>query len=142
MSVIGPAATAEHIDVREAPQQLGVLLAELGRVAGVQLSGVVDLCMAAARRICAYAAQTGQPVTALQSIGEMRRVGAIEHVVGGSLFRPGVNRIDCVLQAVAVGSLPSVSTVACMRMRCARREQRVKDPVSAKLETQLLRFLR
>jgi hypothetical protein len=38
MSVIGPAATAEHIDVREAPQQLDVLLAELGRVAGVQLS--------------------------------------------------------------------------------------------------------
>ena len=62
-----------------------------------------------------------------KSIGEMRRVGAIEHVVGGSLSVPASTALIASSRLSPVGSLPSVSTVACMRMRCARREQRVKD---------------
>jgi hypothetical protein len=49
MAVVGAATAAEHVDMREATEQLGILAAELERVATVELRRIVELGVAAAR---------------------------------------------------------------------------------------------
>ena len=84
MPVVRAAAAAEHIDLREAAQQFGVLPTELYRIAGVELGAncrVRHGCLREAlarmpRRRCIQARP--RPTTWL----EMRRVRAVDHVIG------------------------------------------------------------
>jgi hypothetical protein len=48
MPVVGAATSAQHIDPREAEEQLGILLAELLRMTRIELGGIVELGMALA----------------------------------------------------------------------------------------------
>src|SRR5262249_59957031 len=49
MAMIGAAASSEHIDMREAAEEFGVLPAQLLRIANVELRGVVEFSVAEAR---------------------------------------------------------------------------------------------
>ena len=48
MALVGAAASAQNIDLREAAEQRRVLLAELLRMTRIELGGIVELRMALA----------------------------------------------------------------------------------------------
>ena len=49
MAVVGAAAAAKHIDMRETPGEIGILPAELERIADVKLWRIVELGVAQPR---------------------------------------------------------------------------------------------
>ena len=59
--VIRAAAAAEHIDLRVLAQQITVLATKLDRIAGVEVRRIVQLLVAAPRRISADAANPCRP---------------------------------------------------------------------------------
>ena len=100
--MIGPAAAADDRDAREARPQSGVVLAELGRIAVVQLVGLVELGVALRRGVRAQAADPLDPRLAdLDRVREMRGVRAVDHEVGGGAVRLGVDLLDRITQRLA-----------------------------------------
>jgi hypothetical protein len=72
--VIGAAATAEHLDVRQQAAQLPVLFAALNRIADVQRDGGGEFRMVLARGVGAHGADALRPVGACgQHVGKNAR---------------------------------------------------------------------
>ena len=83
VAVVGAAAAAEHVDLRVLLQQLAVFPAELDRIAGVELGRRVELRVAAPRGVGAEAADALDPgLVGVEHLGEVGRVGAVDHEVG------------------------------------------------------------
>ena len=81
MPMVGAAASAQHIDLREAAEQLGILRAELVRVTRIELSGIIELGMALARGVGPDPPHAPHPAGILiQDLAEVIRVRAIDHV--------------------------------------------------------------
>jgi hypothetical protein len=49
VAVVGAAAAAKHIDMRETANEIGILACELKRIANVELRRIVELGVAQAR---------------------------------------------------------------------------------------------
>src|SRR5262245_56833690 len=96
MPVIAATAAAEHREVSELKAQRVIAPAEIGRIADVEIRCRVELRMTARRCIRPQAAQACGPSFPLpQRIGEMRGMGAIEHVVCGRIAGLAVGLLDC-----------------------------------------------
>src|SRR5690349_18880430 len=81
--------------------------AERRGVADVERRALVELGVALRRGIAAQAAQPLEPGTAFRErSGKMRRMRAIEHVVGGRLARGGVDLGDRLTERLAGRQLP------------------------------------
>src|SRR5262245_7667553 len=107
MAVVCAAAAAKHIDMRKATHEVGVLGAELLRVADVELRCVVEFCVAAARGIGANSAQACEPgAVPIQDMIEMRRMSAVDHVVGRPFVRRGVHPADGFGKSLAAWQAP------------------------------------
>src|SRR5689334_5423531 len=99
MAMIGAAAAAEHIHVPEARTQVAVMPPELAWIANVEIRRGIELGVAARRRIGANAAQARDPrLAAFQRAREMRRVRAIEHVIGRRVARFAIGLLDGVTE--------------------------------------------
>ena len=71
----------------ELPAQVAITPAEIGGITNVEIGRGIELRMAACRSVRPQSAQARDPGSALclafaQCVGEMRRMRAIEHVVG------------------------------------------------------------
>jgi hypothetical protein len=107
VAVIGATATAEHCEARQQPQQVAVLVAQFARVAGIQLFAFVELRVAAARRVGAQATDTLAPLTVvLEDVLEVRRMRAVDRVVGGLAVRLTIGAGDGVSQPFTRGQPP------------------------------------
>ena len=83
MAVIGAAAAAQHVDLRMGLHEVAVLPAELDRIAGVEIGGVVQLLVAAPRGVGAQAADALRPaLVRFHHALEVGGVGTVDHVVG------------------------------------------------------------
>ena len=81
-----------------------VLAAQLHGVAGVQVRRLVELGVAALRRVGADAADAAEPGALARKRGsEMRRVRTVDHVVGRRTLRRLVHLGDRLLQALSGG---------------------------------------
>jgi len=79
--VVGSAAPAEHIELREPGAQRRVAGAEVGGIALVELGRPVELGMALGGRVGAQAANAVLPrLTRREEALEVRGVGAVDHV--------------------------------------------------------------
>ena len=102
MPMVGAAASAQHIDLREAAEQLGILLAELLRMTRIELGGIVELGMALARGVGPDPAHALHPAGILvQDLSEVIGVRAVDHVIGRRPTRRAIDRLDRVAQAFA-----------------------------------------
>ena len=108
MAVVGPAAAAEHVELRETRSQSGVAGAEVVRVAVVQVLHLVQLVVAHHRRVCAQSANPVAPrLIRGQHVLEMRGMRAVDHVIGGRSARGLVDRLDRLAKGLA-GREPAV----------------------------------
>jgi hypothetical protein len=84
MPVIRAAATAEHCQSRQQPRQFEVLITLLIGVTCIQPGTVIELGMAATRSVGTQATNALAPVaTVVEDMAEVRRMRAVDHVVGG-----------------------------------------------------------
>ena len=96
---VGAATAAENSDVAELAPQLGVLPAERDRIAGVEIGGLIEFSVAARRGIGAQPAQALDPgLAGFERIREVRRMRAVEHVVGRRFAGLGVDLGNRLLQ--------------------------------------------
>ena len=81
--------------------------AELLRIAFIEIGRLVQLLVAALGRIGAQPGNALPPRSiCTEHDAEMRRVGAIDHVIGRCIARGAVNLFDRVLEALAGGQTP------------------------------------
>src|SRR5262245_3139329 len=81
MTMIGPAAAAQHVQIWQVRHQAGVLPAKLLRIPGIELRCLVQLRMAHPRGVGTNAPDSlrpGRPVE--QHVFEVSRVRAVNHV--------------------------------------------------------------
>lgn len=83
MPVIGSAASTNDVDRPKAPDNLQDLGGKFIGIPGVQFLGIIQFFMAHLRGVWPQAPDPARPggVT-IQCIGEMRRVRAIDHIIG------------------------------------------------------------
>ena len=62
VTMVGPAAAAEHVEMTESVTQRPVLRTELGRIARVQILGLVELGVTALRGVGTDPAQALHPI--------------------------------------------------------------------------------
>src|SRR5215218_3631031 len=95
VAVVGAAAAAEDAKARQALRKLAVLAAELLRVAIVELLRLVELGMAHSRGIGPDAADPVAPgIVAVDDVGEVRGMRAVDHEVGGRPAGLAVGLLD------------------------------------------------
>ena len=93
--MIGAAAAAEHSEVSELPAQVAITPAEIGGITNVEIGRCIELRMAARRSVRPQSAQTRNPrLASAQCVGEMRRMRAIEHVVGRRVVGFAIGLLD------------------------------------------------
>ena len=99
-----PPSTASCGCVR---RRLDVLPGQLGRVAGVELGGLVELGVAHRGGVGPDAPDPLRPgLRRVEHGGEVGRVGAVDHVVGGEAAGGGVDGGDGLAQRLAGGQAP------------------------------------
>ncbi len=109
MAEIGATATAHHIQARASTPERRKLAAKFNRVAVIEIGRVVELGMAAPRRVGPQPFDPPRPVLARpEKTFEMSRMGAVDHVVSRQhRGRPvdGLDRLPKTLPArqIAVG---------------------------------------
>lgn len=102
MAAVGTAAAAQHPDRRKLRLQLCVEGAEFLRTPRVELARLVQFGVAHARRVGADAAEAAQRGAAgLARRAEVRRVGAVDHEVGGAGGGLGIDIFDRLPQRLA-----------------------------------------
>src|SRR5689334_13929183 len=102
MAEIGAAAAAEHVELREATAEIGVLPTELEWAAGIEIARRIDFRMAAGRGVGADAAQAIGPAPAgIEHAIEMRGMRAIDHEIGGVAGGGGIDLADRLGQLLA-----------------------------------------
>src|SRR5262245_21487596 len=105
MAVISPTTSAQHVDLRMAAAQRAVFLAELHRIAGIEIRRLIELLMAAFRGIGPDAAHPLHPAFAIafrgsQHLAEMGRVRAVDHVIDRTAPGRGVDLTDRMAEAL------------------------------------------
>src|SRR5215212_4645655 len=102
VAVVGAAASAEHREPRELLLEGHVASSEVLRVALVQLVRLVELGVALGRGVGAHASDPlGPRRSGVEHAGEVARVGAVDHVVGGRAVRLVVDLLDRLPQSLA-----------------------------------------
>ena len=91
VTMVRPAAAAEHVDVRMPLAERPVVLPELRRIAGIEVAGLVELGMAAPRGVGAQAAHPQGERDRRVSAGRAQSQGNVSAV----LRAPGVCFVSC-----------------------------------------------
>jgi hypothetical protein len=95
MALVGAAAPSEHGHVAQSRAERDVARGQRLGVSRVELDGLVELRVAPRGRVRAQARDPVLPGAATgQDAGEVRRVRAVDHVVGGGGERLGVDLLD------------------------------------------------
>src|SRR3954466_13267529 len=103
VAVIGPAAAADQLELRQLGAKLRVECAQLDRIAGVEGRRLIELGMALAGGVGAHAADAVRPV-AVEDIREVLGVRAVDHEGVGR--RLGVSLLDRAAQRLAARQPP------------------------------------
>jgi hypothetical protein len=81
--MIGAAAASDQLQIGQRRQEFRVVLGELGHVADIDLWGGIELSVTLGRGIGPQSADAADPrPSAPQLVGEVTRMGAIDHVIG------------------------------------------------------------
>src|SRR5690625_2859157 len=90
VAMVGAAAAAQDVELRQPAAQIKVLLAQLQRIAGIEIRRGVELRMAPPGGVAAQTLDSPGPV-ALEYLLEVGRVSAIYHGVGGRARGGGIH---------------------------------------------------
>jgi len=99
------AATAtQYVQLRQFVLEIDIAIRQVFRIALVEFLGFIQLSVGFRRRVGAQTADSiGPRFITGQDLLEVRRVGAINHVVGRSTIGCGVDLFDRITEQLAAG---------------------------------------